>query len=154
MPFLSKPTRRIGGTRRRRQKPVVTVPEPKPEPRPVQPVPTGASAYVIEARRELGTLLGEGRFSQAELARAIGVKYWTVVRWESGKKRPTQVELDVVARILELARRGVDPRQIAAPDIEVLLSTPGPAKRRKMRSILRAEGVEPATRLFRPSGRG
>lgn len=153
MPFLSKPTRRIGSVRRARPKRVAAAPEPKPASRPVQPVPTGASAYVIEARQELGALLGEGRWSQAELARTIGVKYWTVVRWESGKTTPAQVELDVVARILELARRGVDPRPITAPDIEVLLSAPGPEKRRKMRSILRHEDVAPATRLFGPSRR-
>lgn len=153
MPFLSKPTRRIGRGRRPRPKRVPAAPEPKPATRPVKPVPTGASAYFIEARQELGAIFGDRPWTKTELARTLGVKYLTLVRWESGRKTPTQGGLDIVARILELARRGVDPRQITAPDIEVLLSTPGPEGRRKMRSIVRHEDVEPATRLFRPSRR-
>jgi DNA-binding XRE family transcriptional regulator len=133
------------------------VPPKRPaEPQPARvrkqssrPVPTGASAYVIESRREIGTILGEAGWTQAQLARAIGVKYWTVVRWESGRKAPTQGELDVIARILELSRRGIDPLQITAPDVEALLETPGPAKPRKNRSIPRPDGYEPPTRHFR-----
>jgi len=176
MPFLSKPTRRIRAARRpsgkspakpspkatkkhsqEPKKPASQSPPAKARPAkarkpPPRSVPTGASAYVFEARHELGAILGDPRWTQAELARTIGVKYWTVVDWERGRKAPTQGELDVIARILELARRGVDPRQIAAPDLETLLEAPGPVKRRKLRSILRPEGVEPPTRLFRPTG--
>lgn len=164
MSFLSKPTRRIRAARRpsgrSAVKPTQAVsPKPPAEPKSRKarrqspsPVPTGASAYVIEARHELGAILGEPRWTQAELARTIGVKYWTVVDWERGRRVPTQGELDVIARTVELARRGVDPRQIAAPDLETLLEAPGPVKRRKLRSILRPEGVEPPTRLFRPTG--
>ncbi len=170
MPFLSKPTRRIRAARRPSGRSAVKPssvkpssakpPKPPAEPKsrkarkqPPRPVPTGASAYIIEARNEIGRILGEARWTHSEFARAIGVRYWTVVDWERGRKVPGQGELDVIARILELARRGVDPRQIVAPDLETLLEAPGPVRRRKKRSILRPEGVEPPTRLFRTTGR-
>ena len=172
MPFLSKPTRRVSARRRPPGKgaakpnpakpPKRSVgstdalpPKPPAKPQrararkqPPRPVPTGASAWIIEARRELGTILGAAGWTQAELARAIGVKYWTVVGWEQGRKTPTQGELDVIARVLELARRGVDPQAVKAPDVEQLVAEPGPVKPPKLQSIIK-NGLGPRGKNFK-----
>lgn len=160
MPFLSKPTRRVSAARRppgkRPAEPAPAKP-PKPPAKPApakppkrtsRPVPTGASGYVIESRRDLGTMLDGKGWTRAQFASCLGVKYWTVVEWERGGTLPSQGDLNAIERTLELARRGADPRSVTAPNVEQLIAEPGPVKPPKQRSIIKPDRLGPRGKRF------
>jgi transcriptional regulator with XRE-family HTH domain len=66
--------------------------------------PTEQAYYArIGARiRELRYSAKERTISQSQLARGLGVKPNTVSRWESGEYRPTAMDLQAIARLLDV----------------------------------------------------
>lgn len=74
----------------------------------------------------------------------VGSGHATISAWEKGRMFPRQGELDTLARLLEMARNGVDPRTIAAPDVKQLLEDRGPtAAERKSATVPRHKPVKP-----------
>lgn len=56
-------------------------------------IPPNLGAWLREARRER-------LWSQAELARALGVHHAVVSRWESGQRVPSLAHVYAIARVL------------------------------------------------------
>lgn len=113
------------------------VPKPAPPPPPSKPRrakvarPTGVGRFVLSVRRDVGLLLDGVPWTQSHLALLLGRSVSTISQWESGRLLPRQGELDTLARLLEMARQGVDPRSIAAPDVEQLSLERGPTDAEK-----------------------
>lgn len=126
-------------------------PVPRPEPPPPKPRrikvprPSGVGRFVLSVRRDAGLLLDGVPWTQAHLALLLGRSVSTISHWESGRLLPRQGELDTLARLLEMARRGVDPRSITAPDIEQLSLERGPTDaERKSAAIPKPKAPRPA----------
>ena len=126
------------------------VPKPAPPPPPSKPRrakvarPTGVGRFVLSVRRDVGLLLDGVPWTQSHLALLLGRSVSTISQWESGRLLPRQGELDTLARLLETARQGVDPRSIAAPDIEQLCLERGPTDaERKSAAIPKPKAPKP-----------
>ena len=105
---------------------------PPPKPRTIKaPRPSGVGRFVLSVRRDAGLLLDGVPWTQAQLALLLGRGHSTIAHWESGRLLPRQGELDTLARLLEMARKGVDPRSITAPDVEQLSLERGPTDAEK-----------------------
>lgn len=127
MAFLTKRPQSVSKGPKARPAPKPAPPAPPPKPRRVKVArPTGVGRFVLSVRRDVGLLLDGVPWTQAELAMLLGRAHSTISHWESGRLLPRQGELDTLARLLEMARQGVDPRSIAAPDIEQLALERGP----------------------------
>ena len=108
-------------------RPVPRPAPPPPKPRNIKaPRPSGVGRFVLSVRRDAGLLLDGVPWTQAQLALLLGRSHSTISHWESGRLLQRQGELDTLARLLEMARQGIDPRSITAPDIQQLVEERGP----------------------------
>ncbi len=119
---------------------------PLPKPRTIKaPRPSGVGRFVLSVRRDAGLLLDGIPWTQTQLARLLGRAQSTITHWESGRLLPQQGELDTLARLLEMARQGIDPRSITAPDIHQLVEERGPTDaERKSAAIPKQKPPRPA----------
>ena len=70
------------------------------------------AAQVREARDNLAERLGQPRWTQVQLAQAMGVAPNTIAMWERGERSASEQSVRILMYCYALALHGIDPRDL------------------------------------------